>query len=180
MRAKYNWEKLKQEFFESDIEEVFTFIKHKLGTNVAQSGGVKRNIKNWTEEKKEYQRKIMEEAREETKKELIEKMKIKLEDVLTAKKLSYSLLMSYLECYGKLLAGQELSESEQKFMSNLPVSKIDKINKWLHIELGLPTNITELQGAKEKPLFFIELVKEARKIIEDAESTGKNSNTESD
>lgn len=35
-RTKYDWDKIKAEFFASDFLDVFPFIQHKYGTDTAQ------------------------------------------------------------------------------------------------------------------------------------------------
>ena len=52
-RAKYDWDILKQKFFDSNIPEALTFIRGELG---GEKGGVSTNIENhiigWTKEKR--------------------------------------------------------------------------------------------------------------------------------
>jgi len=52
---KYDWEKLKQEFFESDYLEAKAFLIHKA---IPYNTVTRRYAKGWREEKKEYQKEI--------------------------------------------------------------------------------------------------------------------------
>jgi len=167
-RAKYDWEKIKQEFFNSDILEVNAFIKHRLGIGKAQDGNVRQHIVGWTEEKKIWKRKRFEEAQKEADKALIEKMKISLEDLLINKRLLFSLDAKYLEILGRLTDSKRQPTKEERMFFGAYQDKVRDIYKRIQIELGLPVNIEELQGRKEKPLVFVDLIRQAEEAKKDA------------
>lgn len=171
-KSKYNWIKLKQEFFNSDFTDVAPFIRQRLDKDTSIDKNAANHTKGWAEDKKKWQIEENEKIQAEMRKELIEKLKVKVEDVLTGKKIAYELLLRYLECYLKQLQGkEEMTASELAFMKTFPIS-VDKIIKWFQIELGLPTSIAELQGSEEKPFYLIDLVREARAILDKRKNAG--------
>lgn len=58
---KYDWGKLKQEFFESDYLEAKPFL---IAKNIPYSAPNKKMVKGWRESKKEYQKQILEQSKE--------------------------------------------------------------------------------------------------------------------
>ena len=174
MKQIYDWEQLKREYFKSDIIEVTEFIRQKMGKEQNKDRNVARHIKGWTQDKKNYKRKQAEELEKKARSDLFEKLKVGLEELLSAKKLSYGLITKYLECHGKQVQGQVLTKAEIVFMKSINLKSVDVINKWLQIELGLPTNISELQGSKEKPLALIELIRKAEKAEKEADEDANN------
>jgi hypothetical protein len=170
---KYDWIQLKNEFFLSEFNDVAGFIRQRLGKETAEDGNTAFQTKGWTEEKKEWKRELLEEVRRGE----IDKFKVNLEELLATKKLSYQLMRKYLTCFGKILNGEELTSSESNFMKSFYVKSVDTITKWVQIELGLPTNISEIQGNKEKPFNIIseEDQKVLRKALDYANGrNGKN------
>lgn len=167
---KYDWIKLKQGWLNWEGQDLSAFMEKEIGKRPDRDGNVGEQTKGWIDEKKKWKEEENRKVQDEMRKELIDKLKVKLEDVLAAKNVSYNLLIGYLRCHAKILKGEELTKAEEKFLKRFPVGNIDTINKWLHIELGLPTNITELQGNVEKPLNLITLLDDARKIKEKKEN----------
>ena len=163
-KAKYDWDKIKRDFFNSDFLEVASFIQQELGKLPEDDGNMAQHTKGWAEDKREKKRKDAEEIEEQMKKELIERLKVKMEDVLTGKKISFELLLKYVECQLKEANGQELSEADLKFMKRFSGKEMDNVIKWFQIELGQPTNIAQLQGSKERPIVLIDLLERARKL----------------
>ncbi len=144
--VKYDWIQLKKNFFDSDFNDVAGFLQQAIGKIPESDGNVAQQVKGWAEEKKEWRRIQIKEIENEARKALIEKLKINLEELLAAKKLSFSLMTRFLSLFGKTLEGkEELTEPEKKFVNSFPVGKVDTITKWLQIELGLPTNVMELK-----------------------------------
>ena len=143
---KYDWIQLKQEFFASDFLEVADFFRQRFGKFTGDNGNIENNVKGWAVEKQEWKKKNNEEIQARLRTELIEKLKIKTEEVLAAKNIAYNLLIQYLQCQAKELNGQTLTPVERRFVDGLSVGKIDTINKWINIELGLPTHIEEIKG----------------------------------
>lgn len=58
---KYDWGKLKQEFFESDYLEAKPFL---IAKDIPYSAPNKKMVKGWRESKKEYQKQILEQSKE--------------------------------------------------------------------------------------------------------------------
>ena len=162
---KYDWGDIKQKYLASEEMSVKAFIKQAIGIETNKNGGVANAVTGWYEEKI----KMRKEAVEQTKKDLIEKMKINLEDLLTTKKILYSLDSIYLEIMLKEQQGKDLTESDIVFLRRYDEKKKDIFQR-IQIELGQPTNISELQGSKDKPLVLADLVREAREAQEKNES----------
>lgn len=172
----YDWDKLKNDWFLSDEVSLSAFLESAIGKRPDSDGNVNEHTKGWIAEKKEYKRRLAEEAE----KEIREKLKIRLQDLLLAKKRSYELIGKYVEYYAKILAGEEITKEEKDFIAKFSIKGgIDTVIKWIQIELGLPTNIAELQGSKEKPINLITLLREADEILknENAEYAGSQKDT---
>ena len=174
-KAKYDWVALKQEFFNSDFLEVAPFIRERLGKETDNDTNVANQTKGWAEAKKEWKRKQIEEVENKTRGELVNKMKVKVEELMTAKKVSFRLLNKYLDCYVKQVKGKKLKPTEKNFMGSFPID-IDKVIKWIQIELGEPTNIAQIQGNKEKPLILIDIIRQANKSLKDVNQPGSDTN----
>lgn len=58
---KYDWGKLKQEFFESDYLEAKPFL---ISKDIPYNAPNKKMVKGWRESKKEYQKQILEQSKE--------------------------------------------------------------------------------------------------------------------
>lgn len=147
MEAKYDWEKIKQEFFQSDIPQAFTFMQWKFGReSVENSGHIQNSIVGWTEEKRKWQRGMTNKAKETAERELTEKLKISFQDLLLSKKLLFSLDSRYLEILGKMAQPNPqnpLSENDFNFYKNYP-DRLRDIWMRIQIELGLPINVQAL------------------------------------
>jgi len=107
-KSKYNWESLRQEFFNSDFLEITSFIRQRLGKETVSDNHIARKVAGWTDEKKAWTRKRLEKVQKEADKALMEKLKIHLKDLLINKKLLFSLDGKYLECLAKLAKGEKL------------------------------------------------------------------------
>jgi len=165
-KAIYDWVKIKDDFFKSEILEATAYIREIMGKEAKDDTNAANHIKGWTEDKRNWKREFMEKAEKKAEDEMIKKNKVGLESLLKSKRLSYDLMSNYLSCYGKMLVGQDLTKAEKDFIEKINIKGgIDIINKWLFIELGLPTNITQLQGSKEQPLFIVNILKEADEIL---------------
>jgi hypothetical protein len=144
--AKYDWDALKQEFFNSDFLEVAPFIRQRLSKETANDSNMANQTKGWAEDKKEWKRKRMEDVQRQADKELIEKLKISLEDLLINKKLLFQLDSKYLEILGRMAqpnSEKPLTTEELNFFKSYQ-DKISEIYKRIQIELGLPINIQKL------------------------------------
>ena len=144
-RRKYDWDSLKQEFFNSDIPEALTFIRGKLGGNkgVKVSTNIENHIVGWTKEKRAWKRKKAEEIQKKLDEDLAKKLKVNLEDLLTQKRLLFSLDAKYLEILARMSSNDNPpTEEELKFFKSYPETLRD-IYKRIQIELGLPSQSEE-------------------------------------
>ncbi len=164
-KTKYNWEDLKQEFFNSEILEAKAFIRQRLGIETNDSGNIARKVTGWANAKKEWTKNKNAEIQRQLKKELMEKLKIPVEESLGIKSMISQGDARYLTIL--LRIGDERnppSEGDLLFFKAYP-DKLSDVWKRVQIELGLPVNVSELQGSKEKPLYFKDLVEKAEKIL---------------
>lgn len=171
IKAKYDWTALKQEFFNSNYLEVSVFIRDKLGIEITENGWVREQTTGWTDEKKKFKQKQIEEVQKQTDEKLIEEFKITISELLKSKKILFDLDLKYLTIWLKLQdekLSTDLKKYELSFIKNYPTN-ISELFKRLQIELGLPTRLIELQGAKEKPLVFVDLIREAEEILNNKE-----------
>lgn len=73
--SKINWSELKQKYYESEIDEVTTFLRQVFGNSKASlesNGNWARNTKNWKVEKQEFKKKIFALAESKTQEKLAE------------------------------------------------------------------------------------------------------------
>jgi hypothetical protein len=148
---KYNWDEIKQEFFNSDTVAVFDFMKQKLGESLAVSGNVQNHVVGWTEEKRAWKQKQLDEVQKQLDKELVKKLKVSLEDLLLNKKLLFELDARFLNILARMVQPDEkrmITDDEKKFFANYQ-EKASEIYKRIQIELGLPINIQKLGLATE-------------------------------
>ena len=145
IRAKYDWDILKQKFFDSNTPEALTFIRGELGgiKGGKMSTNIQRHILGWTEEKKIWKRKKAEKIQEKLDEDLAKKLKINLEDLLTQKRLLFSLDAKYLEILARMSSNDNPpTEEELSFFKNYPEALRD-IYKRIQVELGLPVEPKE-------------------------------------
>ena len=81
-KTKYNFDELKQEYFESPIQEVKSFFEHKYNK---YNRHIAWNTAGWTKEKAEYQKEQINKAKEQYEKERQEKWIKVLRNVDTAR-----------------------------------------------------------------------------------------------
>jgi hypothetical protein len=138
---KYDWIQLKQDFFNSEFFEVEPFLKQKFGRGTGDDGNIAKHAKGWTNDKKEWQQKRIDEIQKTADKELKEKLKIQLSDLLTIKKLTFELDMSFLEIFLRMASGKgdPVEAHERNFVMNYPNTP-EQVIKRVNLELGLPTN----------------------------------------
>ena len=83
-KVKYDRQALKLEFFQSDIDEVYDFLKRKYGDKLAKSS-MKNKCKGWGKEKQEYKDKILQKALDKKAKEEAESLEIPVDQLMRAK-----------------------------------------------------------------------------------------------
>lgn len=139
MRGKgYDRQALKLEFFQSDIDEVKSFLADKNMTY----NSVSRKYTKWRyNEKQEYKDKILQKALERRAKEEAKNLEIPVDKLMKAKKAVIWLFMQKVE--------KELLQKEP----NIDVKEFDKILKIIKTELGEPTNISKTDATiKAEPI----------------------------
>lgn len=62
-RVKYDWSKIKIEFFKSEFEAVAPFFRQNYDIDLVKSGAVQRRVKGWQDEKNEIKKKWVEDAK---------------------------------------------------------------------------------------------------------------------
>jgi len=106
--AKYDWIQLKNDYFNSEIEQAVTFIKHSFGIDkdVQPDGNIQKHITGWTEEKQNWKKERIKRAQDQADRELMEQLKIPVKKLLENKRLLFELDSSYIFIYGKKNSGQ--------------------------------------------------------------------------
>lgn len=138
MRSKYDWQALKLEFFQSDIDEVKSFLNDKKVTYNSVS---RKYTKWWYNEKQEYKNKILQQALERRAKEEAKNLEIPVDKLMKAKKAVIWLFMQKLE--------KKLEEKEP----DVNVKEFEKILKIIKTELWEPTNISKTDATiKTEPI----------------------------
>lgn len=129
-KVKYDRQALKLEFFQSDIDEVYDFLKWKYGDKLAKSS-MKNKCKGWGKEKQEYKDKILQKALDKKAKEEAESLEIPVDQLMRAKKAVLGLFM------------KKLNTAIQNKDENINVKEYEKILKVIKTELGEPTTISK-------------------------------------
>lgn len=137
MRGKYDRQALKLEFFQSDIDEVKSFLNDKKVTY----NSVSRKYTKWRyNEKQEYKNTILEKALEKKAREEAKNLEIPVDQLKKAKKTVIWLLMKKLQ--------QVIDKKE-----NINPQELEKILKMIKTELWEPTNISKTDATiKSEPL----------------------------
>lgn len=141
-KQKYDWSKIKLEFFQSDIDDVEGFLGDFLG--IKNSGNIRKNTKGRWKEKQEYKEKILQEALRKNAEKQIQSLEIPIEILKRGKK---NWIIGIIK---------DLSEkSEHLSMSD----KVKGVNQ-LKIELWEPTSFsktdTTLRGDPLDESLFVE------------------------
>ena len=123
MKSKYDWQALKLEFFQSDIDEVYNFLAGKFGENTVK-WNLKNKVKWWSKEKQEYKNRILEKALEKQAEEQAKELEIPIETLKKAKKKAIIKIINYLN--------KQLNPSE-----------MEKVIRMIKTELGEPTTISK-------------------------------------
>ena len=128
---KYDFAALKQEFFESDIDEVSNFLKEKYGDKLAKSNQIKNNTLGWSKEKQAYKQKIVDMA--------IEKSAKKSANDLTKAIPLERLIQMKLDFFDLIELAIEKLASAKKIDMDQIVKGLNAIKT----ELGEPTKVTQ-------------------------------------
>lgn len=133
-KMKYNFDELKQEYFESPHLEVKSFFEYKFG---AYSTHIIKQTKGWTKDKKEFQKEQIKKAQEEYEAERQEKWIKVLRNVDTAR-------MAGLQHLWERLVSKSRIDTMQ-------VREITEALKHMRLELWEPTENVN-QTNRDNPL----------------------------
>ena len=97
MQTKYDRPALKLEFFESDFDDVYSFIKTRLNQKTDKNTQIKNRTKGRAKEKQERKEKILEKALAKKQNELAKKLEISVDELLQAKRTVIDLLQVKLK-----------------------------------------------------------------------------------
>lgn len=142
-KQKHDYKQLKLEFFQSDFDEVKSFITDKW---LIYSSEWTKRTKGRSKEKQEYKDKILQQVLERRAKEEAKSLEIPVDQLMKAKKAVISLFMQKLE---KTLKQQRESDWEASFN----IKEFEKILKVIKTELWEPTNISKTDATiKTEPI----------------------------
>jgi len=167
-KAKYDWVQLKQEFFVSNEIEASVFIRSKLGLSEKEftsNGGVRKQINGWADDKRAWQRERSKATLKEADQELIEKLKIPLTETLAIRNMLSQLDMKILGIFLRIIDEKNPPKKAEISLLKAYPDRLRDIWQRVQIELGMPTNVSQLQGSEDKPLYFKDLVTKARDIL---------------
>lgn len=148
-KQKYDWSKIKLEFFQSDIDEVKVFFESKYG-QWKRNWTMNRNTRWRTKEKQEMKANILKDAMAENAERQAKELSLPLEKIMEGKKAILQLLLVQVSKYVK----------ESKSEKNIDVWNAERILRMFKTELWEPTNIskndTTLRGDPLDESLFIE------------------------
>jgi len=126
-KQKYDWIALKLEFFQSDIDEVESYLSQKWIKR--NWWGIAKQTKGRAKEKQAYKEKILQQALERRAKEEAKNLEIPMDQLKKAKKTVLWLLMKKLQ---QVIDWGDINVKEQ-----------EKILKMIKTELWEPTSISK-------------------------------------
>ena len=131
-KQKYDWNKIKLEFFQSDFDEVSPFLKERYGENMARSN-LKNYTKWWGKDKQTYKQKILERALKENLKKQAKELEIDVETLMKWKKNALVGIMNDLTKNSERLSMSDrvkgLNALKTELWEPTTVSKNENINK---------------------------------------------------
>lgn len=136
--AIYNWEQIKNDYFNSETEQSNTYLKQRFGKGVEEDGNFANRTTGWTQEKAKWKLERIKKNQSIIDKELMEKMKIPIIKILENKRTLFNLDSAYLKIYDKKNSGQEITKSEAEFFQMYKETGMIKgIYERMQNELGL-------------------------------------------
>lgn len=133
MKQKYNWDKLKLEYFTSSIMEVKWFFEYQYST---YTGHIKEQTKWWSVEKQDFIRNCKEQAESELKEELVELYKPSNEELSQMyKALFYTMRAKAISFYQNV---ETANNWKIKFNDNISISELISLWKIIRTEQWLP------------------------------------------
>lgn len=133
MNLKYDRPALKLEFFESDFDDVYSFIKTRLNQETDKNTQIKNRTKGRAKEKAERKEKVLEKALAKKQNELAKKVEISVDELLQAKRDIVDLLKVKLEEY--------FNDLDENGKSKINVKDLKTLREMTKTELWEPTTI---------------------------------------
>lgn len=143
-KQKHDYNNLKLEFFESDFDEVKSFLSGKW---VVYNTKRWENTRWWTKEKKERKEKIVEKALARKQDELAKKLEIPIEHLLETKKATIQLMRKKLKY---------ISELEKLW--DIDLNDLEKIWRIAKTELWEPTTVSNNTNNNTETIQSINIV----------------------
>lgn len=128
---KYDYSALKLEFFQSEYDEVKSFLSDKW---VTYNTKWTENTKGWSKEKKAWKEKIVEKALEKKQNELAKKLEIPMEWMLETKKATIQLIRRKLNA---------INEKTKDDWNSIDIKDVKTIREISKVELWEPTSVSK-------------------------------------
>lgn len=145
-KQKHNYEQIKQEFFDSKIDEVKVFIEQKYGKGKRSWSRAKQTT-GWSKEKKARKESILQDALERSAKREAENLDIPVDQL---KKAKLAVIWLFMNKLNKTIEKQKKSKDGEV---NFSVKEFEQILKIIKTELWEPTNISKTDATiKGEPI----------------------------
>ena len=136
-QTKYDYDALKKEYFDSEIDEIKSFWINK---GLTYSSRVRMQTKWWGQEKKAHKEKLFEEYKEKQRKEMLKKYEVPIEQLLESKLATIGLLRKKLKFF---------IDMKPEELGNMNMKELEKIRRMLKTELWEPTTIAKNEWKTE-------------------------------
>ena len=137
---KYDWNKLKLEFFKSDYDDIAPFIEQTLGQKTAKNGTIARNTKWWDKEKKEYKNWILEKALLLNANKQAKELEIPMEQLWMAKR------------------NAVIKVIQQMMNKDMDINELERTIKIIRTEMWLPTTYSKNENLNTDKIEWIHIV----------------------
>lgn len=138
-KAKHDYNALKMEFFQSDIDEVKVFIESKFG-QWKRSWNFNKNTRWWTKEKQEYKDKILAKALEKNIAKQAKEIEIPMEQLSIAKK------------------NAVVKVIQAMMNKDLDMTDLERTIKILRTEMWLPTTYNKNDNTNTEKIEWIHII----------------------
>lgn len=132
-QTKYDYNALKLEYFQSDIDEIKSF---RIDKGLTYSSRTREMTKGRGQEKQKRKDAIIQKALERKKNEIAKKLEIPVEDLFAIKKQAIELMKAKLNQYAK-------KRKENPNDTPINIKDVDKIRKMSKTELWEPTIVAK-------------------------------------
>ena len=136
-QTKYDYDALKKEYFDSEIDEIKSFWINK---GLTYSSRVRMQTRWWGQEKKAHKEKLFEEYKEKQRKEMLKKYEVPIEQLLESKLATIGLLRKKLKFF---------IDMKPEELGNMNMKELEKIRRMLKTELWEPTTIAKNEWKTE-------------------------------